>query len=84
MVVIRFQRRGTKKTPHFRIVATERSRAQSSSVLEVVGTYDPKTEPPAFALDESRLVYWLSSGAKVSESVQRVLKRFRNVSVKTA
>ena len=84
MVVIRFQRRGTKKTPHFRIVATERSRAQSSCVLEVVGTYNPKTEPPAFALDESRLVYWLSSGAKVSESVQRVLKRFRKVSVKTA
>ncbi|MBI2885448.1 MAG: 30S ribosomal protein S16 [Candidatus Omnitrophica bacterium] len=84
MVMIRFQRRGTKKTPHFRIVATERSRAQSSQVLEIVGTYDPKTEPPRFVLDEPRLVYWLSSGAKVSESVQRVLKRFKKVSVKAA
>lgn len=82
MVVIRFQRRGTKKTPQFRIVATERSRAQSSRVLETVGTYDPKTEPPRFTLDEPRLVYWLSSGAKVSEAVQRVLKRFKKVSVK--
>jgi len=84
MVVIRFQRRGTKKTPHHRIVATDRRRAQSSRVLEVLGHYDPSTEPPTFSVDESRLVHWISSGAQVSDAVQRLLRRFRNISRKSA
>ena len=55
MVVIRLQRRGTKKTPHHRIVATDRSRSQGGRVLETLGHYDPSFDPPRFALDESRL-----------------------------
>ena len=81
MVVIRLQRRGTKKTPHHRIVVTDRTRAQGGRVLETVGYYDPSYEPPRFALDESRLVYWTSCGAQVSEAVSHLLKRFRRVSV---
>ena len=77
MVVIRFQRRGTKKTPHHRIVVTDRRKAQSSRVLEVVGTYDPSTTPPKFSIDESRVAHWCSSGAQVSESLARLLKRHR-------
>ena len=79
MVVIRFQRRGTKKTPHHRIVVTDRRKSQASRVLEVVGNYDPSTNPPKFSVDESRLLHWLSLGAKVSESLKHVLSRFSNV-----
>ena len=81
MVVIRLQRRGTKKTPHHRIVATDRSRAQGGRVLETLGYYDPSYEPPKFSLDESRLVYWVSCGAQVSQAVSHLVKRFKNVSV---
>jgi len=84
MVVIRFQRRGTKKTPHHRIVATDRRRAQASRVLEVLGYYNPSVEPPRFSIDESRLAYWVSSGAQVSEAVQRLLRRFRKLSAQSA
>ena len=83
MVVIRFQRRGTKKTARFRVVVTDRQRAQSSRVLEVLGTYDPSKTPPAFSVDESRLVYWLSVGAKASEAVAHLLRRFKKISVST-
>lgn len=83
MVVIRCQRRGTKKTAKFRIVVTERAWAQSSRVLEVVGQYDPMRSPATFAIDESRLAYWVSSGAKVSEAVDKLLRRFKKLSVKT-
>ena len=81
MVVIRLQRRGTKKVPHHRIVVTERSRAQRGRILETLGHYDPSYEPPHFAVDESRFVFWVSSGAQVSEAVVRLVKRFNNVSV---
>ena len=81
MVVVRLQRRGTKKTPHHRIVVTDRSRSQRGRILETVGHYDPSFEPPRFALDESRLVFWVSSGAQVSEAVARLVKRFKKVSL---
>jgi small subunit ribosomal protein S16 len=84
MVVIRLQRRGTKKTPHHRIVVTDRARAQSGRVLESVGFYDPSFEPPKFSLDESRLAFWVSSGAQVSNAVGLLLKRFKRISVAAA
>ncbi len=73
MVTIRFQRRGTRKTAKFRIVATDRQRAQSSRVLEVLGHYDPLASPPLYAVDEARLSYWVSMGAQISEAVQKLL-----------
>ena len=83
MVVIRLQRRGTKKTPHHRIVATDRQRSQGGRVLETLGYYDPSYEPPKFSLDESRLVFWVSSGAQVSPALMSLVKRFKKISVAT-
>jgi small subunit ribosomal protein S16 len=83
MVVIRLQRRGTKKTPHHRIVATDRTRSQGGRVLETIGHYNPSYEPPRFSLDESRLTFWVSSGAQVSAAVDHLVKRFKNVPVAT-
>ena len=84
MVVIRLQRRGTKKAPHHRIVVTDRLRAQRGRILETIGYYDPSYEPPRFSLDESRLVHWTSSGAQVSEALARLVKRFKKASLATA
>ena len=81
MVVIRLQRRGTNKVPHHRLVVMERSRAQNSRVLETLGHYDPSREPPTFVVNESRLVYWLSSGAQLSHAAALLIKRFKAVSV---
>lgn len=80
MVVIRLQRRGTKKAPHHRIVAADRAHAQRGRALETLGYYDPSYEPPKFSLDESRFVFWVSSGAQVSPAVENLVKRFRKVS----
>ena len=84
MVVVRLQRRGTKKAPHHRIVVADRARAQSGRVLEILGHYDPSYEPPRVALDESRLVYWVSCGAQMSEAVAGLVKRLKRVSVASA
>ena len=84
MVVIRLQRRGTKKAPHHRIVATDRTRSQRGRVLETLGYYDPSYEPPKFSLDESRLAFWVSSGARVSPAVANLVKRLKKVSLATS
>ena len=77
MVVIRLQRRGTKKTPHHRIVVTDKQRAQGGRVLETLGHYNPSYNPPSFLLDESRLSSWVSSGAQVSLALARIIKRMK-------
>ena len=79
MVVVRLQRLGTKKTPHHRIVVTERSRAQSGRVLEVVGYYDPSENPARFLAKDDRIQHWVSRGARISEALARLLKRFATV-----
>jgi len=84
MVVVRLQRRGTKKAPHHRIVVTDRARSQRGRVLETIGFYDPSFEPPKFSLDESRLVFWVSSGAQVSEALSALVKRYKKVSLASA
>ena len=81
MVVIRLQRRGTKKKPHHRIIAADRAHSQRGRVLETLGHYDPSYDPPRFALNESRLVFWVSSGAQVSGAVSGLVKRFKKASV---
>lgn len=83
MVVIRLQRRGTLKKPHHRIVAADRQHSQRGRVLETLGFYDPSYDPPRFSLDESRLTFWVSSGAQVSEAVAKLVKHFKKHPVAT-
>ena len=84
MVVIRLQRRGTKKKPHHRIVVTEKTRAQGGRVLEILGHYDPSYDPARFMLDESRMGFWVSSGAQVSTAVGHLVKQLKKTSLATA
>ena len=74
MLMVRLQRLGTKKTPHHRIVVTERTRAQSSQVLENVGFYDPDAQK--LSINQERVRHWVSMGAQTSEAVERLLKRY--------
>lgn len=77
MVVVRLQRRGTKKAPAHRIVVMDKQTAQGGRSLEILGYYDPSYNPPKFALNESRLTFWKSQGAQVSDAVARLAKKFK-------
>ena len=77
MVVIRLQRRGTKKTPAHRIVVTDRARSQRGRILEIIGHYNPAFNPPHLDLDQSRMTFWISSGAQVSDAVSHLTKRIK-------
>ena len=65
-------------------MVTDRSRSQGGRILEVIGKYNPSYDPPHWSLDEARLAFWVSSGAKVSEAVVHLVKRFKNISLVSA
>ena len=83
MVTIRLQRRGTKKTPDHRIVVADKAHSQAGRVLEILGYYNPAYNPPRLSLDESRLTYWVSTGAQVSPAVTSLVKRLKKAPAKT-
>jgi len=75
VVAIRLRRGGTKKKPFYRIVAVDSRRKRDGAVLEVIGYYDPKTEPPTIKVEMEKYNYWIEKGAKVSETVKNLVKK---------
>ena len=75
MLMIRLSRRGAPKKPHYRIVVIEKDRARDGRSLEVVGTYNPRTDPATVELKRDRVEYWKSKGAQMSDTVSRLLAK---------
>ena len=76
MLMIRLARFGAKKKPSYRVVIMEKERARNSRSIEVVGSYNPVSQPPQVTLDHERIEYWLKNGAQPSETVSRLLKKY--------
>jgi small subunit ribosomal protein S16 len=74
MLMIRLARFGAKKKPSYRVVVIDKERARDSRSVEVVGLYNPVSQPPIIKLDYERIQYWLKNGAQPSETVGRLLK----------
>ena len=72
--MIRLARFGAKKKPSYRLVVIDKERARNSRSVEVVGLYNPVSQPPVVRLDHERIQYWLKNGAQPSETVSRLLK----------
>jgi len=75
MVRIRLRRVGLKKQPSYRIVVTDRESPRDGRYIEIIGFYNPRTEPITMDLQEDRALYWLSVGAQPSEPVERILNK---------
>jgi small subunit ribosomal protein S16 len=74
-VRLRLTRMGAKKRPFFRIVAADSEAPRDGRFLEILGFYDPKTDPATVNLKEERVKFWLEKGAKPSETVRSILKK---------
>lgn len=79
MVAIRMNRVGSKKRPHYRIVVIDKRRAQGGRFLEIVGHYNPLSDPAQITLNRERVNYWVSKGAQTSETVQSILNKKETV-----
>ncbi|MDQ3653924.1 MAG: 30S ribosomal protein S16 [Chloroflexota bacterium] len=75
MLKLRLRRTGAKKRPSYRIVVAEHSSPRDGRFVEIIGHYDPLTEPATVKVDEERARHWLSVGAQPTETVAGLLKR---------
>ncbi len=73
-VRIRLTRIGGKKKPFYRVVVADARSPRDGKFIEVIGRYNPKTEPSEIEIDKERACYWLARGAKASEAVERLLQ----------
>jgi small subunit ribosomal protein S16 len=74
MVRIRLRRIGAKAQPSYRLVAAEKEAPRDGRFIEILGFYNPRTEPATIQLHEDRIYDWMKKGAQPSESAQAVLK----------
>jgi len=74
VLMIRLARIGARKQPYYRVVVIEKERARNGRSVEVVGTYNPRTDPPSIDLKRDRVDYWVSKGAKMSERVGKLVQ----------
>ena len=75
MLMIRLARFGARKQPYYRVVVIEKDRARNGRSVEVVGTYNPRTNPASVELKRDRIDYWTSKGARLSETVGKLLAK---------
>ncbi|HUK94586.1 MAG TPA: 30S ribosomal protein S16 [Gaiellaceae bacterium] len=73
-VKLRLTRVGSKKNPVYRIVAADSRSPRDGRFIEIVGRYNPQTDPSTIELDEQKVRDWLAKGAQPSSTVQRLLK----------
>jgi small subunit ribosomal protein S16 len=74
MVKIRLRRTGAKKQPSYRVVVADARSPRDGRFIEIIGHYNPRTEPATVDIQEERALYWLSVGAQPTETVQYLLK----------
>ena len=74
MVRIRLRRVGAKGQPSYRIVVADQRSPRDGRFIEIIGHYNPRTDPPTVDIKEDRAMHWLSQGAQPSDAVARMLK----------
>jgi small subunit ribosomal protein S16 len=77
MVRIRLRRVGSRNQASYRVVIADKESPRDGRFLEVVGHYNPRTEPSTIVLKDDRIFYWLSVGAKPTEAVDRLFKQIK-------
>ena len=73
MVKLRLQRFGAHKAPKYRIVAADSKSPRDGKFLEVVGTYNPLTDPATVTVDAEKVQAWLAKGAQPTITVKNIL-----------
>jgi small subunit ribosomal protein S16 len=72
MVRIRLRRMGAKKQPTYRFVVADARSPRDGRFIEILGHYNPRTEPRTVVVDEAKAREWLAKGAQPSETVRRL------------
>ncbi len=74
-VKIRLTRHGSKKQPYYRVVVAASKSPRDGKFIEILGHYNPNTEPAAIDFEADRLRYWLGNGATPTTTVKQLIKK---------
>ena len=74
MVRIRLRRVGAKHQPSYRLVVADRESPRDGRFIEIIGLYNPRTQPATVEVNETRALHWLQHGAQPSQPAERLLK----------
>jgi small subunit ribosomal protein S16 len=73
--MIRLARFGARKQPYYRVVVIEKRQARNGRSIEIVGTYNPRTNPATVDLKRERIDHWVGQGAQLSERVAKLVEK---------
>ena len=73
-VKLRLTRVGKTKQPHYRVVAADSRNARDGRFIEILGQYNPRTEPSTLSIDNEKAIKWLRQGAQPTERVRKLLE----------
>ena len=75
MVKIRLRRVGSKKKPSYRLVAADSRAPRDGAFIEIVGHYDPLTDPETLVINEEKVLYWLGQGAQPTDTAAKLITK---------
>jgi small subunit ribosomal protein S16 len=75
MVKIRLRRMGRKHRPFYRVVVADSRSPRDGAFIEVIGHYDPLTDPATVDINEEKALKWLSYGAQPTDTVRSLLRK---------
>ncbi len=75
MLKIRLRRTGARKRPNYRVVVADSTAPRDGQYIEIIGFYDPLTDPATVRIDSDKARAWLTKGAKPTERVARLFAR---------
>jgi small subunit ribosomal protein S16 len=73
-VSIRLRRMGTTRRPAYRVVVADSRSPRDGRFIEILGHYNPLTEPPTVKIDREKVQSWISKGAQPSNTVKKLIK----------
>jgi small subunit ribosomal protein S16 len=76
-VSIRLRRTGTTKRPSYRVVVADSRSPRDGRFIEIIGHYNPLSDPPTVKIDRARAQAWIAKGAQPSNTVKRLMQRVR-------
>lgn len=75
MVKIRLRRMGRRNRSFYRVVVADSRSPRDGKFIEVIGHYNPLTDPAAVTIDEEKALKWLRSGAQPTDTVRSLLNK---------
>ncbi|MEE8620095.1 MAG: 30S ribosomal protein S16 [Dehalococcoidia bacterium] len=75
MVKIRLRRMGRRNRPFYRVVAADSRSPRDGKFIEIIGHYNPLTDPATISIDEEKALKWLSYGAQPTDTVRSLLSK---------